>query len=103
MDRFAQYLDVDYYEMIRFTEEIESLPPVVFRPGFIGGHCVMPNIDLLVSVKDSVFLGAVKWSNEMKSRELIRKGEEPNEGPTPVAPIPLREETTLCPQRKSRS
>lgn len=93
MERFAQYLDVDYYETMRFTKEIDYLPPVVFRPGFIGGHCVMPNIEILESIKGSVFLDAIKRSNELKSRELIQKGEEPSQRSTPVAPIPLREET----------
>lgn len=92
MERFAQYLDVDYYEVMRFTKEIDYLPPVVFRPGFIGGHCVMPNIELLRSISDSVMLDAIKRSNEMKSQQLIQNREEPVQRLTPVNSIPSPEE-----------
>ena len=94
MERFAQCLDVDYYEVMRFTKEIDYLPSVVFRPGFIGGHCVMPNIELLRSISDSVMLDAIKRSNEMKSQQLIKNREEPVERLTPVNSNPSPEEPT---------
>ena len=47
MNRFAETANADYLEVGKFFREIGYLPNVLFQPGFIGGHCVMPNIALL--------------------------------------------------------
>jgi UDP-N-acetyl-D-mannosaminuronate dehydrogenase len=46
MNRFAETVNADYLEVGKFFREIAYLPSVLFQPGYIGGHCVMPNIEL---------------------------------------------------------
>ncbi len=75
MNRFAVQVDGNYFELAQFFEEISYLPPVVFQPGFIGGHCVMPNIELLKMKFDSKFLDAIKNSNRHRAKELSSEEE----------------------------
>jgi UDP-N-acetyl-D-mannosaminuronate dehydrogenase len=70
MNRFAHTVNADYQEIGRFFREISYLPGVLFRPGYIGGHCVMPNVELLQQQFQSDFLDAIKESNEVRKREL---------------------------------
>lgn len=70
MNRFAAAVNADYLEIGRFFREIPYLPGVLFQPGHIGGHCVMPNIDLLQQRFKSDFLDTVKKSNEARKHEL---------------------------------
>jgi UDP-N-acetyl-D-mannosaminuronate dehydrogenase len=70
MNRFAQTVNADYREVGRFFREISYLPGVLFQPGHIGGHCVMPNIELLQQRFQSEFLCAIKTSNQMRACEL---------------------------------
>lgn len=70
MNRFAEKVNGDYLEVGKFFREIAYLPGVLFQPGFIGGHCVMPNIALLEQKFESEFLETVKRSNELRSKEL---------------------------------
>lgn len=74
MDRFADAVDADYWETASFFEEIDFLPPVGFQPGFIGGHCVMPNLDLLEQVRPSLFIDVMRESNSRRERELQERG-----------------------------
>jgi UDP-N-acetyl-D-mannosaminuronate dehydrogenase len=69
MDRFAGSVDADYWETIGFFEEIRFFPPVGFEPGFIGGHCVMPNLDLLEQLRRSPLIDAIRQSNEQRADE----------------------------------
>jgi hypothetical protein len=39
---------------------------VKYFPGIIGGHCVMPNIEILRKFDESVILEAIDTSNRMK-------------------------------------
>ncbi len=55
-------------------EEIDFLPPVAFQPGFIGGHCVIPNSHLLEEVRPSIFMDAMRRSNEIKERDWLAQG-----------------------------
>jgi UDP-glucose 6-dehydrogenase len=70
MNRFSETVSADYVEVGKFFREIAYLPNVLFQPGFIGGHCVMPNIDLLQQRFPSEFLQVVKGSNETRKAEL---------------------------------
>jgi UDP-N-acetyl-D-mannosaminuronate dehydrogenase len=70
MDRLSRSIGGDYQELVKFFQEISYLPPYVFQPGFIGGHCVMPNIELLRSKFTSDFLETIKNSNIRKGAEL---------------------------------
>lgn len=74
MERYCAGSGATYDEVMQFTREIDYLPPVVFRPGFIGGHCVMPNANLLEQVRPSAFVAAMRASNEQKRRELESAG-----------------------------
>ena len=70
MNRFADAVGGAYLEGGRFFSEIGYLPPVLFQPGVIGGHCVMPNIALLEQRYQSVCLDASKSSNEARKAEI---------------------------------
>jgi len=70
LNRFAQTLEADYSEAIDFFEEVEFLPRARYYPGFIGGHCVIPNIHLLKQVMNSPLLEAVLNSNDRRADEL---------------------------------
>jgi UDP-N-acetyl-D-mannosaminuronate dehydrogenase len=70
MDRMAKQTGGDYMEAAKFFAEIDYLPKRVFVPGFIGGHCVMPNIEILLKQFASPMLEAVKTSNAAKAEEL---------------------------------
>lgn len=68
VERLAQQYGATYEEANAFIEEIDFLPHVF--PGFIGGHCVMPNIAILRSTLQSDFLEAIVKGNELKARHL---------------------------------
>jgi UDP-N-acetyl-D-mannosaminuronate dehydrogenase len=66
VERYCDQSEVDYEEIISFYDEIKFFPPVQYFPGVIGGHCVMPNIEILRKFNESVILDAVQTSNRMK-------------------------------------
>jgi UDP-N-acetyl-D-mannosaminuronate dehydrogenase len=66
VERFADRVHVDYEAVTSFYEEIGFFPPVKYFPGVIGGHCVMPNIEILRSINDTAFLRAIRDSNQQK-------------------------------------
>jgi UDP-N-acetyl-D-mannosaminuronate dehydrogenase len=70
LNRFAQQMGADYDEAVDFFEEIDFLPRARYYPGFIGGHCVIPNIHLLKQVVRSPLLEAVLDSNQRRAAEL---------------------------------
>jgi UDP-N-acetyl-D-mannosaminuronate dehydrogenase len=70
MNRFAETVNADYLEVGKFFREIAYLPNVLFQPGYIGGHCVMPNIALLQQRFESEFLEVIKRSNDARKAEL---------------------------------
>jgi UDP-N-acetyl-D-mannosaminuronate dehydrogenase len=74
MDRFSASVDADYWETTTFFEEIGFFPPVGFEPGYIGGHCVMPNLDLLERVRHSPWIDTIRNSNEQRAREWSAAG-----------------------------
>jgi len=74
MDRFAGAVDADYWEAVDFFEEIDFFPPVGFQPGYIGGHCVMPNLELLEQVRPSPFIDVMRESNRRRAREWQERG-----------------------------
>jgi hypothetical protein len=72
LNRYANRVSADYVEMTKFFREIDFLPHTTYYPGFIGGHCVIPNINLLLRVEESPLLKAVLSSNDERARELER-------------------------------
>jgi UDP-N-acetyl-D-mannosaminuronate dehydrogenase len=73
IERHCDRLGTNYEEVTSFYEEIKFFPPVKYFPGVIGGHCVMPNIELLSRFDDSMLLDAIKVSNAMKQEHEDRK------------------------------
>jgi UDP-N-acetyl-D-mannosaminuronate dehydrogenase len=66
IERYCDRSGQDYNEVISFYEEIQFFPPVKYFPGIIGGHCVMPNIEILNKYAPSMILDAIRASNRMK-------------------------------------
>lgn len=63
VDGWCEQAGVDYDEVVAFYEEVPFFPPVKYYPGVIGGHCVMPNIELLDEGFESGFLDTIRSSN----------------------------------------
>lgn len=74
LERYCDQSGADYQEIISFCDEIKYFPSVKYFPGVIGGHCVMPNIEILQKTRQSLLLEAIQASNRMKiEREEQRK------------------------------
>jgi UDP-N-acetyl-D-mannosaminuronate dehydrogenase len=72
LERYCDQSGVDYKEIISFYDEIKFFPPVKYFPGIIGGHCVMPNIEILRQFEESVILEAIQTSNRLKIEREAR-------------------------------
>jgi len=70
VERFADCYGASAEEVNAFIQEIDFLPSHIF-PGHIGGHCIMPNVEILRSHFDSKFLDAILESNELKHQQLL--------------------------------
>jgi UDP-N-acetyl-D-mannosaminuronate dehydrogenase len=66
LERYCNQVGQTYEEIISFYEEISFFPATKFFPGIIGGHCVMPNIEILRKFHDSSLLRAIQDSNQAK-------------------------------------
>jgi len=75
VERYCKEVNANYEEVISFYEEIKFFPPIKYFPGVIGGHCVMPNIAILLERFPSDLLRAITWSNKLKEETL-----EPQKG-----------------------
>ncbi|HVN29806.1 MAG TPA: hypothetical protein VMT64_15025 [Candidatus Binataceae bacterium] len=82
LNRYVERVGGDYEEAIEFFDEIAFLPRQRYFPGFIGGHCVIPNINLLLQIDSAPLLEAVLDSNQRRAEELseaaVRKESETN-------------------------
>jgi hypothetical protein len=67
VERYCDQAGQNYDEVVAFYEEIKFFPPVKYFPGVIGGHCVMPNIEILRKRYRSLLLEAIHASNDMKA------------------------------------
>lgn len=77
VERYCDQLGLCYDEIAGLYEEVNFFPPVKYFPGVIGGHCVMPNIDILRNLKRSALLEAIRSSNAEKvEREAQKKSGE---------------------------
>ncbi|MCZ2079917.1 MAG: hypothetical protein LC130_33530 [Bryobacterales bacterium] len=66
VERYCDKVGVKYEEVVSIYDEIRFFPPVRYFPGVIGGHCVMPNIEILLDFTQSDLLQAIKQSNVQK-------------------------------------
>jgi len=73
VERYCDLWDADYNEVVSIYEEINYLPPVKYFSGIIGGHCVMPNIEILNRLAPSELLQAIESSNAKKIEREARK------------------------------
>ena len=68
--------NVDYDEMWKFSDEIHKIlgnRPKMF-PGFIGGHCVIPNLELIQNqTLDLIKSINQKYSKQIKNSKTIHK------------------------------
>lgn len=79
LERYCDQSGANYDEITSFYEEIKFFPTVKYFPGVIGGHCVMPNIEILRGFDDSPLLAAIEMSNRMKiDRDAALKGAAPS-------------------------
>jgi UDP-N-acetyl-D-mannosaminuronate dehydrogenase len=72
MHRMCRSLLVNVDEAIDMIADVDAVDhnKPVHYPGEIGGHCLMPNIDLLLQSYDSELLRWVKKSNELRKTEV---------------------------------
>src|SRR5579875_675189 len=70
LNRYAAQLEGDYDQAASFFEEIDFLPRCRYFPGFIGGHCVIPNLKLLQQLRPSALFQAILDSNQLRAKEL---------------------------------
>ena len=66
VERYCDETGQAYEEVASIYEEIPFFPATKYFPGIIGGHCVMPNIEILRKFCDSSLLRAIHASNRAK-------------------------------------
>lgn len=76
VERYCDRFGVKYDEVVAIYDEIKFFPPVKYFPGVIGGHCVMPNIEILSKYDRSMLLEAILESNRMKTEREAHIREE---------------------------
>jgi UDP-N-acetyl-D-mannosaminuronate dehydrogenase len=75
MHRISRTFEADFDDVVDFLEDTHRVRldrPVMF-PGFIGGHCLIPNTELLLQFYDSEFLRLILKSNQKRKEELKDK------------------------------
>jgi UDP-glucose 6-dehydrogenase len=72
MHRISRHFKTDFDDVVDFLEDTHRLRfdrPVMF-PGVIGGHCLIPNTELLLKFYGSEFLKLILESNEKRKTEI---------------------------------
>jgi UDP-N-acetyl-D-mannosaminuronate dehydrogenase len=82
VERYCDRLGQDYDEVVSFYEEVKFFPPVKYFPGVIGGHCIMPNIEILGRLDHSEILRAIVSSNRKKTEREAQRST--TDGPSPL-------------------
>jgi len=75
MHRISRAFGADFNEAVDFLEDTHRQRfdrPVMF-PGVIGGHCLIPNTELLLKSYDSDMLRLILESNEKRKEEIKDK------------------------------
>jgi hypothetical protein len=73
MHRISRHFGADFDNVVNFIEDTHLVRldrPVMF-PGVIGGHCLIPNTELLLKVYDSEFLRLILESNKKRGSEVL--------------------------------
>jgi UDP-N-acetyl-D-mannosaminuronate dehydrogenase len=72
MHRISMSFGADFDSVVDFLEDTHRVRldrPIMF-PGVIGGHCLIPNTELLLKEYDSEFLRLILKSNEKRREEI---------------------------------
>ncbi|MCX8153882.1 MAG: GDP-mannose dehydrogenase [Candidatus Bathyarchaeota archaeon] len=75
MHRISRHFGADFNEVVDMIEDIHRVhfnKPLHY-PGVIGGHCLIPNTELLLKVWNSDFLQLILKSNEKRKEEIKDK------------------------------
>jgi len=75
MQRISRHFGAEFDDVVDFIEDTHRVRfdrPVMF-PGVIGGHCLIPNVELLLESYDSEFLKLILKSNEKRKQEIKKK------------------------------
>jgi len=75
MHRISRRFGADFDDVADFLEDDHRIRfdrPIHF-PGVIGGHCLIPNIELLLKSYDSKFLRLILESNDERKEEIRDK------------------------------
>jgi UDP-N-acetyl-D-mannosaminuronate dehydrogenase len=75
MHRISRSLEADFDETVDFLEDTHRVRldrPIMF-PGVIGGHCLIPNTELLLKSYDSELLRLILESNERRKEEIMHE------------------------------
>jgi len=75
MHRISKSFGADFDNVVDFLEDTQRIRldrPIMF-PGFIDGHCLIPNTELLLKSYDSDFLHLILKSNEKRKKEIQDK------------------------------
>lgn len=72
MHRISKAFGADFDETVDFLEDThrERFDRPIMFPGVIGGHCLIPNTELLLDAYDSEFLRLILKSNEKRKEEV---------------------------------
>jgi UDP-N-acetyl-D-mannosaminuronate dehydrogenase len=75
MHRISRHFGSDFDEVVDFLEDTHRgrLDRPVMFPSVIGGHCIIPNVNLLLKSYDSEFLRLILESNEKRKKEIKEK------------------------------
>jgi UDP-N-acetyl-D-mannosaminuronate dehydrogenase len=94
VERYCDQAGQTYEEVAAFYEEIRFFPSVNYFPGVIGGHCVIPNIEILRKFDDSTILKAITASNQRKIERDLAKGFEDSAILKTVSGLPVNERSS---------
>jgi UDP-N-acetyl-D-mannosaminuronate dehydrogenase len=72
MHRISKMFEVDFSNIldIFIDTHIHRLDRPIFHPSIMGGHCLVPNIDLLNNASKSLLFQWVFLSNELRKIEM---------------------------------
>jgi UDP-N-acetyl-D-mannosaminuronate dehydrogenase len=75
MHRISRRFGADFNEVVDMLEDVHRarLNKPIHYPDVIGGHCLIPNTELLLTVYDSEFLRLILKSNEKRKEEIRDK------------------------------
>ena len=102
LERYCDHTRQAYEDVASFYDEIKFFPQVKYFPGIIGGHCVMPNIEILRKFDDSTILKAIRASNHKKIERELAKGFEHSPILKTMLKLPVKERSSARNGKKTR-